>query len=953
VRQQRPDDPPRAPQDEVARLIDLLHQTSQRLEELTAGEVDSVTDRHGRTIVLRHAQEHIRQSNAERQSTLLDALPARVAMLDAQGVILAANETWRRFAADHALPGQGVDIGANHLRFADTLDGGAAAEAGARAQGIRAVLDGRSGAYSVEYQFDMAGAQHSFLMSATPVGSGPGRGAVLMYLDLSAEHQAKQRLRESEEQFRQMAENIGDVFFLCSPDGRSVFYVSPAYEAIWGRSCASLHARPGSWADAIYPEDRKALAMPMTAPAPSEGLAVEYRIVRADGSLRWIQARAFPVHDDQGKVVRVAGIAKDVTEQREAARRIVQLNRVYAILSAINTLIVRVTDRETLFQGACRIAVDAGGLSMAMIGIVDAGSGRVVPVASAGADHQTMTGSQSRLSTADEAHYAASMEATAIRGGHAVIDNHAARTGTSEAAHDGAARGAESIAVLPLLVADKGVGVLALHAGEPDFFGDEEMALLNELASDIAFAIDHIEKQERLDYLAYYDVLTGLANRALFVDRLTQHLRSVSRGGRRLAVALLDLERFKNINDSLGQAAGDALLRLVAAWLIEQLGDASLLARFGVDHFAVVLPDAGGAHQVGKRLEALIKHFGEHPFQLGEATFRVTFKVGAAIHPADGKDAATLLQHAEAALKRAKASGVRYLLYQDSMSATAAGRPSLESRLRGACSRGEFVLHFQPKLNLASGKLAGAEALIRWQDPLTGLVPPGNLISVLEETGLIHEVGRWALQQAVRDYLDWRRLGLDPVRIAVNVSALQLRDREFIDELSQILAHVPEAAAGLELEITESVIMADIPLSTTSLASIRALGVSIAIDDFGTGFSSLSYLSRLPIDAIKIDRSFITEMTKGPTGLALVSTIIQLAQALELRVVAEGVESEAQAQLLRLLRCDDMQGFLVSAALPADAFATGFLRNPPDVARDPRAIRGPFSAPPPPSPRNT
>jgi len=307
---------------------------------------------------------------------------------------------------------------------------------------------------------------------------------------------------------------------------------------------------------------------------------------------------------------------------------------------------------------------------------------------------------------------------------------------------------------------------------------------------------------------------------------------------------------------------------------------------------------------------------------------RIAAKVGVAVFPDDGANADALFSNAEAALKKAKASGDRYLMYSQNMSASVAGKLTLENQLRQALDNEEFVLHYQPKVNLKSGKLTSAEALIRWNDPRTGLIAPARFIPILEETGLINDVGRWALRKAVEDYLRWRAAGLAAVRIAVNVSPLQLRNRGFIAEIEQAIGIDEHAAAGLELEITESLIMADVAHSIASLHAIRALGVTIAIDDFGTGFSSLSYLAKLPVDTLKIDQSFVHDMTAGPEGLALVSTIINLAHSLELKVVAEGVETEEQSRLLRLLDCDEMQGFLFSPPVPGEIFETRFLALP-------------------------
>jgi EAL domain-containing protein (putative c-di-GMP-specific phosphodiesterase class I) len=324
---------------------------------------------------------------------------------------------------------------------------------------------------------------------------------------------------------------------------------------------------------------------------------------------------------------------------------------------------------------------------------------------------------------------------------------------------------------------------------------------------------------------------------------------------------------------------------------------------------------------VEQRLEATFRG----PFRVGDNDLRVSARVGIALFPDDGADAETLLRNAEAALKKAKGTGDRYLFFAQAMTARVAERLSLENRLRDALDNEEFVLHYQPKVNLATGLLTSAEALIRWNDPKTGLVPPLQFIPILEETGLIHDVGRWAMRKAIQDYLRWRDAGLGAVRIAVNVSPLQLRNRHFVAEVEQALAADPLAAAGLELEITESLIMEDVKHSTALLLAIRAMGVTIAIDDFGTGYSSLSYLSKLPVDTLKIDRSFVNDMTAGPEGLALVSTILTLAHSLKLKVVAEGVETEEQSRLLRLLKCDEMQGYLFSKPVPADLFEAKFL----------------------------
>jgi diguanylate cyclase (GGDEF)-like protein len=464
-----------------------------------------------------------------------------------------------------------------------------------------------------------------------------------------------------------------------------------------------------------------------------------------------------------------------------------------------------------------------------------------------------------------------------------------------------------------------------LYASESGFFHNEQLRLLLELAGDVAFAVEQISKQERLDYLAYYDVLTGLANRTLFLERVAQYARIATGGGHNLALCLFDLERFKNINDSLGRVAGNSLLRQMADWLTTQAGDAGLVARIDADHFAMLMPSVRDEDEIARILERALNAFSNHPFRLNEADYRLAVKIGVAILPDDGTDAETLYKHAEVALKKAKAAGDKYLFYAHKMTETVVLRLNMENQLRRALELDEYELHYQPKIDAASGKLVGAEALIRWNDPVTGLVPPSRFIPLLEEMGLIHEVGRWALKQAMEDYLRWCKAGLPAVRVAVNLSPPQLRHRDFVAEVRRILSVDADAAKGLELEITESLIMQDVKLSIANLQAIRMMGVRIAIDDFGTGFSSLSYLSKLPIDTVKIDRSFIQEMDNGKEGLKLVSVIVNLAHSLKLTVVAEGVETQRQSRLLRLLRCDEMQGFLFSKPLPAVDFEARYL----------------------------
>jgi len=728
--------------------------------------------------------------------------------------------------------------------------------------------------------------------------------------DISERHKATRALADSEQRFRQIADSVGDVFFLRSPDGSRMDYINLAYERIWGRGRDVLYATPGSWVEAIHPDDRAAVQAMSATGALTGAFEIEFRIVRPDGSIRWIESKGFPVRDDSGKTIRIAGIATDVTEHKKADARIRSLNRVYRVLSGINTLIVRAQHRDELFQEACRIAVDAGGFRIAIIGMIDPQGEIVQIVAKAGGTEDFFTEAQAVL-TADTVH-GRGASALAIQTLKPAVFNDIARDAPQTMGPQmPSAAGFRSVAVLPLVVDGKALGIFSLQAAEVDFFNDDEMKLLRELAGDISFAIDHLAKIQMLNYAADYDAVTGLPNRRLFTERLSQRMDAARGKDELLAVVLVDMERFRRINETLGRAAGDDLLRMVAGRLKKANPSA---ARLGVDMFAFKVIDRQSAADVARVLEEISTSCFGQPFTLSGQELRIGCRGGVAVFPGDGDDAETLLRNAEAALHRAKAAAEHCVFYAPAMNARAAEALATESKLRLAIERREFVLHYQPKVDLAGGRVVAVEALIRWQSPERGLVPPLEFIPILEESGLIGAVGEWALGQALADARRWRAAGF-PLRVAVNVSPLQLRRSDFAALIAQVTAE--GGAALLELEITESVIMEDVDRNVGVLKQIRDMGVAIAIDDFGTGYSSLAYIAKFPVTSLKIDRTFILGMTKSPEGMAIVSSIVALAHALNLQVIAEGVETEEQARLLRLLRCDAAQGYLYSKAIPS------------------------------------
>jgi diguanylate cyclase (GGDEF)-like protein/PAS domain S-box-containing protein len=449
-----------------------------------------------------------------------------------------------------------------------------------------------------------------------------------------------------------------------------------------------------------------------------------------------------------------------------------------------------------------------------------------------------------------------------------------------------------------------------------------------EIVGLVGISRDITERMEReaeisrqatqLSFLAQYDKLTNLPKRELLLDRLALQLTAASSAHTGLALVLIDIDRFRRINESLGRSAGDELLTALVERLRLHVGPADTLARFDGNTFAWLMPLEANAARIAAKIEGALLPALRAPFTIHGTELRLSCRIAIALGPSDGSDAETLARNAEAALHRSQASGQSYVFYAPSMNEKVAEKLALETRLRRAIEAGEFVLYYQPKVALKTGLIVGLEALIRWQDPEHGLISPAAFIPVLEETGLILDVGRWVLRSAAEQYTRWTEQGLNPPPIAVNVSAQELSNSDFLRSIEHTAGDFPLADGGLDLEITESVLMSDMAGNVEKLHSVRERGLRVAIDDFGTGYSSLGYLSRLPIDALKVDRSFVSRMTDDPQDMTIVMTIISLAHALDLKVIAEGSETMQQAQLLRLLKCDQMQGYLVARPAPAD-----------------------------------
>jgi len=641
---------------------------------------------------------------------------------------------------------------------------------------------------------------------------------------------------------------------------------------------------------------------------------VEVNGIRRDGSQFPMEFAATPILMPSKTLFSI--YIRDIVERKKQEEKIKRLTRLYAVLSNINSTIVRVHEPMDLFSEVCRIVVEYGKFKMAWIGLIDGSGTYVEPVASYGVEKDMPPLEKIFIDNA------ISKEAEGISkvvcDDEIIIVNDIA---SSDILHKDRLLqlGYKSLVKLPLHSEEQLVGVIALYRNEQAVIGDDEMKLLLELSGDISFALDVIAKEKKIDYLAYYDPLTGLANRTLFFERATQNLHHAKQKNKLVAVLAADLDGFKNVNDTLGWQSGDELLKQVTRRLSDMVVEHERLARIGADRFALII-DTEQETEAARVLEKNIANLNR-PYQVSGHELRIGCKTGVAFFPNDGADAETVFKNAEAALKKAKTTGEQYLFYAPAMNAKVSGRLSLENKLRQALELQQFVLYYQPKVSLKTGKITGLEALIRWDCPGSGLVPPGEYIWILEENGMILDVGRWALEKASVDQEYLRNNGHPQLRIAVNVSPKQLHHKDFVEDITRVVKK-SGGLSGLDLEITETMIMQDVEDCIEKLKIVKDMGFKIAIDDFGTGYSSLSYIARLPVSALKIDRSFVCNMTSDPNHLAIVSTVISLAHALNLEVIAEGVEEQEQENLLRLLKCDEMQGYIFSPAVPIGTIET-------------------------------
>ncbi len=477
---------------------------------------------------------------------------------------------------------------------------------------------------------------------------------------------------------------------------------------------------------------------------------------------------------------------------------------------------------------------------------------------------------------------------------------------------------AEESAVLPIhgggrLLGFMGFNCMDIMAG----WSEDQFGLLRILANLIADAVVKMEAEKEIEFLAYYDELTGLPNRTLFADRLAEALHLAERNARLIAVVFIDLDGFKMVNDVIGHAGGDLLLRQVARNLEDNLRKTDTVARFGADEFLVLLNNIEEPVHIEYVAEKLIRLF-DRPLKVNGQEFFVTASAGIAVSPVDGADGDSLIKNADIALHEAKLRGKnRYVLCTPDLKQEVKMNMKLSNSMFRASERGELSLHYQPQINLQAGKIVGVEALLRWKHPQLGPISPVRFIPLAEKSGLITKIGEWVLKEAVQQSKSWQQAGLSPLRMGVNLSAIQFNDPRIVDIIGETLAKNGLAAQCLEVEITENMVIRDLDYTLEILCKLKELGVSIAIDDFGTEYSALSRLKLLPLDRIKIDMQFVQGIDHSQKDRAITEVMINLGKSLGLKVLAEGVETASQLEFLRNKRCDDVQGFYYYRPMPA------------------------------------
>lgn len=704
-------------------------------------------------------------------------------------------------------------------------------------------------------------------------------------------------------------------------------YRSARHNEIFGYGHPILTADALDFFRHVLPEDLDYVKQCYADALASGRHFMEVRILRTDGELRWISVRGQVLYDDQRRPIRMVGVLADITERKLTEAQQQRQNRTLRLLSETNEALLRTRDEGELFETVCRQITDIGGYPLAWVGFaVEDDDKTILPVAQSGTEGFV---SRLQLTWADTPH-GNGPTGLAVRQGKPIIVQNTQQDPLFEPWRQLAADcHFFSTLSLPLHNGSNVMGVLSIYARETYAFDNSEVIFLEKLANNLAYGIVHLREihkreyfEQQLDYQAHYDRSTGLPNRALFMERLNQAIATAQEARQPIAVLVLDLDRFKNFNDTLGHDVGDQLLQQVAQRLARNVHDNHLIGRLSVDEFGIIVNGFGKTSDVMDYATPLLQTIAK-PVILAGRQFYITASAGIGIYPDSGESADVLLQAAYAAMYGAKAKGGNNCqLYVTDMSRHLPKRLMLDAALRQAIDNNQLQVHFQPKVSLENGEIVGAEALLRWSHPEMGMVSPVEFIPLAEETGLIISIGEWVIDATCRQMRTWLDAGLAVPPTAINLSARQFGQENLTAMIRRILTTHRLDPELLVLEITESTAMFDVEKAINILGELKQIGVKISLDDFGTGYSSLSYLKRLPLDHLKIDRAFVNDITHDPDDAAICVAVIGLGHNLKMTVVAEGVETTEQMHFLRQHRCNEMQGYLFSRPVPPTDYAS-------------------------------
>ena len=711
-------------------------------------------------------------------------------------------------------------------------------------------------------------------------------------------------------------------------------FASPQIKTILGYSPEEWCADPKLWLKRLHPEDRERVLAQETESllGPSDPAASEYRMRHRDGHIVWIRDDAHLVrHDDGG--LHWHGVMSDVTERKLAEAELEQRAAQQSAVARLGEHALEGATTPELMQEALTDAAEILGVETAAVLQLLEDEDCLVMRAGVGWLEGAIGTLRSPTGAASQAGF------TLLAGAPTIVRDWRAETrfGQSKMLAD---MGARSGVTVPIESPSGPYGVLGVQSLHPRGYSAGDVHFLQSLANVLADALERQATEDRIRHSALHDPLTGLPNRVLFLDRLDQALARLRRNESMCAILFLDLDHFKLVNDSLGHQVGDELLAAAAPRLKQAVRGTDTVARFGGDEFGILLEEISGEHEASQMAERIASVF-TRPFVLAGSEHFVTTSIGIAL-ARGGELAEELIRDSDAAMYRAKEHGrARYELFDEVMRGRAMARLRVENDLRRALERRELVLDYQPVVSLRDHSIASVEALLRWRHPERGIVAPAEFIPIAEENGLIEPIGRWVLEEACRQAAQWHRDRPDaaPVRISVNLSAIQVAKRGLPEIVSEVLRATRLDPSCLSLEITESVMLRDADALKETLRALKALGVRLVLDDFGTGYASLGYLTRLPLDTLKVDRSFVDGLGTESRDTAITEAIIAMSRALSLEVVAEGVETPLQEAELKRLGCELAQGFFFSRPVAAREISTMLEHGPGWLSRRSAADR--------------